>query len=80
MNYGYLNWSVYSPQDRKRKPLASRYTWGYSIYIILPVSFLSRIKFYSVRTWEVRDNLAELYILNNSEMWLVSQLCILLLH
>jgi len=80
MNYGYLNWSVYSPQDRKRKRLASRYTFGYSIYIILPASFLSHIRVYSVRTWEVHDNLEELYILNNSEMWFLLQLCILLLQ
>jgi len=68
MNYGYLNWSVYSPQDRKRERVASRYTLGYSIYIILPASFLSLIRVCSVQTWEVRDNLAELYVLNNPEM------------
>jgi len=27
MNYGYLNWSVYSPQDRKKK------TIGFKIHI-----------------------------------------------
>jgi hypothetical protein len=68
MNYGYLNWRVYSPQDRKRKRLASRYTLGYSINIIPPARFLSRVRVYSVRTGEVHDNLADLYILNNSEM------------
>ena len=68
MNYGFLNRSVYTPEDRKRKRVASRYTLGYNIYTIIPASFLSRIRVYSVQTWEVRDNLAEPYILNNAEM------------